>query len=189
MNAGRLEIASLITNWVELGGVGKNPARFVALDGAVLRASFPKLVADLDIFLGDLIAFVVVYLPGEANILGAAVEIRGDNVPGRAALGQMIEGREAAREGVGVFERHGRRQSKAQIASHGRHGRYDLERVVDRNLSGVPDSGVDVAMEDVIGPEDVGDEDGVEFPAFENPRETRPVVERSTPPARAKMKP
>ena len=101
MNAGRLEIASLITNWVELGGVGKNPARFVALDGAVLRASFPKLVADLDIFLGDLIAFVVVYLPGEANILGAAVEIRGDNIPGRAAFGEMIEGRKAARERVG----------------------------------------------------------------------------------------
>ena len=39
MNAGRLEIASLMTNWVGLGGVGKNPARFVALDGAVLQNS------------------------------------------------------------------------------------------------------------------------------------------------------
>ena len=43
MNAGRLEIASLMTKWVGLGGVGKNPARFVALDGAVLqtRRSLP----------------------------------------------------------------------------------------------------------------------------------------------------
>ena len=159
-----------------MAGSAKIP-RFVALDGAVLPASFPELVADLEIFLGDLVVLVVIHLPDEANILGAAVEIRGDNVPGRAALGQMIEGREAAGEGIGVFERHGCRQSKAQIASHGRHGRYDLERVVDRNLSGVPDSGVDVAMEDVIDAEDVGDEDGVEFPAFENPREIRPVVQ------------
>jgi ABC-type sugar transport system ATPase subunit len=34
-----------MTNWAELGGVGKNPARFVALDGAVLQArrSLPQL--------------------------------------------------------------------------------------------------------------------------------------------------
>ena len=64
-----------------------------------------------------------------------------------------------------------------------------MERVVNRNLRRLPYRGVDIAIEDVIDAEDVGDEDGVEFPAFENPRETRPVVERSTPPARAKMKP
>ena len=72
-----------------MAGSAKIP-RFVALDGAVLPASFPELVADLEIFLGDLVVLVVIHLPDEANILGAAVEIRGDNVPGRAALGQMI---------------------------------------------------------------------------------------------------
>jgi hypothetical protein len=87
-----------------------------------------------------------------------------------------------------VFERHGSCQPKTQIARHGGHGRHDLERVVNRNLRRLPYRGVDIAIEDVIDAEDVGDEDGVEFPAFENPREIRPVVERSTPPARAKMK-
>jgi hypothetical protein len=41
-----------------------------------------------------------------------------------------------------------------------------LERVVNRNLRRLPYRGVDIAIEVVIDAEDVGDEDGVEFPAF-----------------------
>ena len=71
-------------------------------------------------------------LSAEANILGTAVQIRGDDVPAGAALGEVVQRREAAGEGVGVLEGQRGGKAEAEMFGHQRHGGHELQGVVDR---------------------------------------------------------
>src|ERR1700733_1274177 len=97
---------------MDLRRIGEDAPGTVAKHRIVLPASFPQLVADLHIFFGDVIAIIVRALAAKANILGAAIKIGGDDVPAGASLCQMVQRREAAREGVGVLE--GKRSSQPE---------------------------------------------------------------------------
>src|SRR6202167_4648244 len=177
VDAGHLEVPAFMADRVDLVRIGKHAPSPIAQHRAVLPASFPRLVADLHILVGDVVAVVVCALPAKANILGAAIEIGGDDVPASAALREMVQRREAARERVGVLERERRSEPKAEILGHQSHRGHKLQWIVDGDLRGVTKGSVEVAMVDVIDAKDVGDEKAVELAALQNLGELDPIFE------------
>ena len=85
--AGNVEVFPLVTDLMHLLGIGEDALLAVADDGALLPAALEQLVEDFDIFLGHLIPVVVATQPALTDILGAALEIGGDDVPADAAFG------------------------------------------------------------------------------------------------------
>src|ERR1700689_5445530 len=75
VDAGHLEVPAFMADRMDLVRIGEDAPGAVAQHRAVLPASFPQLVADLHIFVGDVIAVVVRALASEANVLRSAVEI------------------------------------------------------------------------------------------------------------------
>ena len=149
----------------------------VAQHGVVLPASFPKLVDHLHVFLGHVVAAVVLRLLRQAHAARGAVEIAGDDVPADAALGQVIERRHAAGEGIGRLVGQVAGDAEAEMLRGIGHGRHQQQRVVHRDLHRVADRGVRRVMEHVVDAEDVGQEQTVEQPAFQCLRQRHPMVE------------
>src|ERR1700722_16921375 len=89
----------------------------------------------------------------------------------------MIEGREAARERVGVLEGKRGRQSEAEMLCDQSHRRHELQGIVDGDLRRVAKRGVEVAMVDVIDAKNVRDEEAVELPALQDLSELDPIFE------------
>src|SRR6202042_1504402 len=81
VDARDLEIPAVMSDRMDLGRIGEDTASAVAKNRVFLPASFPQLVADLHIFVGDVVAVVVRALAAKTDILRAAVEIGGDDVP------------------------------------------------------------------------------------------------------------
>ncbi|MCY1302354.1 hypothetical protein D9M70_520050 [compost metagenome] len=126
MDAGDGEVAAAVIDRVHLVGMGEDAGCTVADDGTVLPAAFPELVADLQIFLCEIIAVVMARLLRLADIEGATVQVGGDDVPADAPFGQMIECRDAAGEGVGMVEGKRRRQAETQMFRFMGHRRHQL---------------------------------------------------------------
>ena len=162
---------------MDLRRIGEDAPGAVAEHRIVLPASFPQLVADLHIFVGDVVAIVVRALAAKTNILRAAIEIGGDDVPAGAALGQMVERREAARERVGVLEGKRGGQPEAEMLGDERHRRHELQGIVDGDLRRVAKRSVEVAMVDVVDAKHVRDEEAVELAALQNLSELDPIFE------------
>ena len=92
-------------------------------------------------------------------------------------FGQMVEGREAARERVGVLEGKRGRQPEAEMLGDERHRRHELQGIVDGDLRRVAKRRVEIAMVDVVDAENVGDEQAVELAALQNLSELDPIFE------------
>src|ERR1700719_244700 len=105
MIAGHVEIFALVPNLMDLLGMSKDSARAIPHHRAFLPAALEQLVEDFDIFLGDLVPVVVSAEASLPDVLGAALEVGRDNVPADAAFRQMIGGREAPGERIGMLER------------------------------------------------------------------------------------
>src|ERR1700712_2590479 len=75
VNAGNGEMLARMVDRVNFFRMREDAGLAVANDGAVFPAPFPKLVANLEIFLGEVIAIVVLGLGGLADVERAAVEI------------------------------------------------------------------------------------------------------------------
>ncbi len=80
-------------------------------------------------------------------------------------------------KGVGMFERQRGRQPEAQMLRRVRHGRHQLQRVVDGNLGGMPERRLYIAVQHVIDAEHIGNEQPVELAAFKRLCQMHPVVE------------
>ena len=119
---------------MDLRRIGEDAPGAVAKNGIVLPASLPQLVADLHIFVGDVVAIIVRALAAKTDILRAAIEIGRDDVPPCAALCQMVEGREAARERVGVLEGKRGGQPEAEVLCDQSHRWHKLQWIVDGYL-------------------------------------------------------
>src|SRR3984957_5578696 len=177
MDARDLEIAALMADGMDLCRIGEDAPSAVAEHRIVLPTSFPQLVADLHIFVGDVVAIIMRALAAQTNIFRAAVEIGGNDVPAGASLCQMVEGREAARERVGVLEGKGGGQPEAEILCDKSHRRHELQRIVDGDLRRVAKGGVKIAIIDVIDAKHVRDEKAVELAALQNLGELDPIFE------------
>ena len=113
------------------------------------------------------VARVVRGLIGLAHIARGRRQIPGDDVPADAAVGEVIQRGQPARERIGMLETRSRRDAEPEILGHQRHRRHQQNRVVDRDLRGVADRGFVAAAVDVVGAEHVGDEQAVKSPALQ----------------------
>src|SRR4029453_16726953 len=96
--AGDLEELALVPDLVNLLRPGEDAPRAIADDRALLPAALEQLVENLDILVRHLVAVVVPAQAALADVLGAALEIGGDDVPADAALAEVVGGGEAPRE-------------------------------------------------------------------------------------------
>jgi len=94
----------------------------------------------------------------EAEVAGGTVEVAGDDVPGHATLGQVVQGAEAAGHGVGLFVGRRYRHPEPELLGRGGHRRDLKERVVHRYLHRAPYRGVARSLVGVVDAEHVGDE-------------------------------
>ena len=137
-----LVVLAVVLHAMDARRIGVQPRVAIAQHGAVLPASFPELVDDLHVFLGQVVAAVVLRLLGQAHAARGAVEIAGDDVPADATLGQMVERRHAAGEGIGRLVGQVAGDAKAEIARGVGHRRHQQQRIVHRDLHRVADRGV-----------------------------------------------
>jgi hypothetical protein len=93
MIAGDVEEFALVTDLVNLVGVGEDALPAVADDRAILPATLKQLVEHFDVFGRDFIAVIVPAQSALPNVLGTALQVRRDDVPADASLGVMISGR------------------------------------------------------------------------------------------------
>ena len=90
MRPEHVEIFSVMPNLVDLGGVGVDVALGVTDDRVLLPTLLPQLVHDFHVFVGAVVAFVVRKYLAQSILLGVG-QVRGDDVPSHASLGQMVE--------------------------------------------------------------------------------------------------
>jgi hypothetical protein len=88
---------------VDATGIGKHPRRLVAPHRLVFPAAFPQLVQQLQIIIGTVVALVVFVLGEQAHGARAAVQIAGDDIPARAATGEVVQRGHAPGKQVGRF--------------------------------------------------------------------------------------
>ena len=99
MDAGYLEVLADMADLVNLARVAEDPSATVAEHRAVLPTAFEELVEHLWVFVGIVVAAVVVELGLLAEVARAAFQVGGHYVPADPALGQVVQGRESAGEG------------------------------------------------------------------------------------------
>jgi hypothetical protein len=116
-------------------------------------------------------------LAAKTDILRAAVEIGRDDVPAGVPFGQMVEGREAARERVGVLEGKRGGQPEPKVLCDQSHRGHELQWIVDGDLRRVAKRGVEGAMVDVIDAKHVRDEEAIKLAALQNFGELDPIFE------------
>ena len=82
---------------MDLGGISEQSALAVPPHRIMLPALFPKLIADLHVFFGQVVTVVMPGLLIETEVAGSTIQVSRNNVPCESALGQMIECRSSAR--------------------------------------------------------------------------------------------
>ncbi|MNV51331.1 hypothetical protein D3C71_1433760 [compost metagenome] len=115
---------------------------------------------------------------GQTHGARGAFQVAGDDVPADAAVGQMVQGGEAARQQVGGLVGQVHRDAEAQVARRGGHGGYGEQRVVHRKLDGFAQGKVRRVLVDVVHAHDIRQEQAVEQAALKQTRQVRPVVQR-----------
>ncbi len=108
----------------------------VSQHGIVGPASLKQLVQHLEVFIGLVVATVMLRLLGQAHGARSAVQIASDDVPADSAIAQVIQGRETACKQIRRFIREVGREAETEVAGNGGHGRHQQQRVVDRQLDG-----------------------------------------------------
>lgn len=116
MDARHVEMLAGMADRMNLVGMSEDAGFAVADDSPILPAALPQLVANLEIFLGKIVAIVMFRLGRLADIECAAVEIGGDDIPADASLSQVVERRDAAGESVGMLEGERRGQAEARCS-------------------------------------------------------------------------
>ncbi len=179
-----------MANLVNLARITEYTALPVTQNRAVFPTAFPEFVTNLQILLCVVVARVVFGKGFLAQVLRAAFQIRGDDIPACAPLGQVIQRRQATGKRIRMFERQRRRQAEAQVLGHQRHGRDELQRVINRHLGGLANRRLAVAAIHVINAQHIGNEQPIELAALEDFRQIGPVFEVLVlPGAVARMRP
>jgi len=134
-----LVVAAAMAHAMDLGRIGENSIGLVAQHRAVFPAGLPQLVDNGHVFVGDVVAAVVVGLSRQSHAARRAVEIAGHDVPANAAARQVVERRHAPGEQIGRFVGQISGDAETDVLGHRRHDWYDHHWVVDRDLYGIDD--------------------------------------------------
>ena len=175
MDGVEAKVLSLVLDAMDFFRIGENAARAIAQRRIVFPASFPELVDDFHVFVGDVVAVVVTGLLVLAGAFRGAVEIAGDDIPPHASFREMIERRHAPGERIGRLVGEIGRDAEAEVFGHRGHRRDHQHGIVDRRLRGVAHRRLVVAAKDVVDPEHVGEKQAVEPPALQRPGEIKPI--------------
>ena len=143
-----------------LRGIGEHRPLAVH-DHGILVPARPQLAAHLHVLVGAVVARVRIRPVGPEVGVQVAVE-RGDDVPGGASAGQVVDGRPQARriEGMAVAGREG--GAEADVLRHRAHVRQQRDRIVLRRLHGVAQRRLHRAAVGVGDVVEVGEEHHVE---------------------------
>ena len=174
---GNREVAAPVRDVMHFGRVGEHSPGRVAHHRIGFPRRFPQLVADLEIFVGDLVTLVVRDLRVQAEIACGTVQIRRDDVPRHPAAGEVIQCREPARQSVGLLVGQRQGDPEPEGLGHRGHRRHGHRRVVDRDLRGIGHCRIARAAVHVIDAEHVGQKQRVEASGFEYAGQFGPVPE------------
>lgn len=113
------------------------------------------------------VARVVRRLVGLAHIACRRRKIAGHDVPADPAVGQMVQRGHPPGERIRMLEPGTRGDSEPEILGHQCHRRHQQHRVADRDLRGLADRRLVAGAVDVVGAQDIGDEQAVKTSAFQ----------------------
>ena len=171
------EIPPLMRDPVDPRGVRQHPGRPVG-GNRVRRDAPPQLVADLHIFIGPVVALVMVHdLEPERAVLRA--RIAGHDVPPDPAAGQVVEAGERPHGEERVLARDRDRRRDAEMPGGRPHHADERDRIVRRPADPVPDGDIGRVLVEVVNGGHVGEEQAVEAPALHCPRKVLPVLHRA----------
>ncbi|MNQ74994.1 hypothetical protein D3C85_897680 [compost metagenome] len=125
---------TVVPDFMHLVRSGVDPLPWVVDHRVVFPTAFPEFVEHLQVFIGLVVAAVVLGLLRKAHGLGSAVQVAGDDVPAHPATAQVVEGRHASGEQVGRLVGQVGGEAEAQMPGYGGHGRNQQQGVVDRQL-------------------------------------------------------
>ena len=129
----------------------------VAQHRAVFPAAFQQLIDHLQVFIGVVVAGVMVGLRFLPNVPRPALQIGGHDIPAHPPLRQMVEGRKTAGERIGMLKGERSGQAESQMLRHQRHRRNQRQRIVDRHLRRLADRRIAVAVQHIINAQHIGD--------------------------------
>ena len=155
----------------------EDAVRGVAHDRAILPATLPELVDDLHIFVGEIVAIIMGQIGLHAHGARRAVLKARDHIPAHAAMGQVIERREAPRQQVGLLEGEIGGDAEAHMFRRMGHAGDQQKRVIHGKHGGALDGGARAALIDVIDAIGVGEENGIEQAALSDLCDLDPVIE------------
>jgi hypothetical protein len=132
----------------------------------------------------------VIRLRRQTDIARRAVEVRRDDVPAYASVGEVVERGHATRERIRVFVRERTRHAEAEMLRDVCHRGDKQDGVVHRHLRGLANRSLAAALIDVVDAQHVGNEKAIEQAAFEQLRKLCPVAEFAVAPRSvARMRP
>src|ERR1700751_2260985 len=91
MNGVDAVVGAFMYDAMDFFGPRENAARAIPHHRIIFPAPLPEFVHDLHILAGDFVTSVMGGLPVQADALGSAVQIAGDDIPSHAPLRKMIE--------------------------------------------------------------------------------------------------
>ena len=149
----------------------------VVRDRVVVPRALPQLVEHVEVLVGELVAAVVRDLAVEAEVACGVRQVARDDVPAEPPLREVVEGRRASSERERRLVGRGERHAETQPLRHRSHGRNQEQRIEVGALQPLAQGRLGPVAEDVVGPDDVGQEDGVESAVLEDLGELGPVGE------------
>ena len=162
---------------VDFGWVGINPALHIFKHGIILPALLPQFVTHVAVLIRDVVASIMLGQAGLAIVSAGAFEIGRHDIPGDPAFGEMVQGGDEASKRERVVLDDGACETKSDMLGGIGHGRDEQHGVVDRYLGGFGQRGLPGAAKDIVHAEHVGQEDGVELSPLDDLGEFDPLVE------------
>ena len=93
-----------MVNRMDFLRIAKNSPFAIAQNRAVFPTAFQQFIHDVEVFIGVVVARIMVGLRLIPNIAGAAFQIRGNNIPAHPSFGQMIERRQPTGKWIGMLK-------------------------------------------------------------------------------------
>ena len=175
--AGHVEPCAAVLDAADFLRVHPHSRVGIGDDGVVLHGVLEQLVHHLHELIRPVVTLIVRDLSGHAEVAGGRVLVAGHDVPGDAALGEVVQGREPAGQQVGLLVGDARSDSEAQMLGDRRQGRHDDLQIQQRVLHTAAGRGMVTGPVDVVDPGHIGQEEAGESGVFEGACQLGPVLE------------
>src|ERR1700722_2164556 len=174
----RFEISTFVLDVMYLVRIGVDAIRTVELEGAGLPA-IPQLEDKLHELLGTIVTLIVAEMTLQPKVERFAVIHRGHDIPGGAAIRQVIDGAKLSREMIRLVIGGGARRTEPDMPRRRCEGAKNRDRIHACGiLVPVAYSDLLVIAESIGDREPVGKEDQVELSALQRARDLDIIIGR-----------